>query len=237
MLSPQEVQEKTFSKAVFGGYDMATVDDFLDAVSTDYAALYSENTVLKNRMKVLIEKLEEYRAQEDAMKKALIAAQQSADELTAATEQKCAQALQDAQSAADEQVRRMREDINLEEDRVTEAHRLADEYITKLRAELEHSLDALDALKIAADDRPTDLRPRAYDFESEADDPAGLARKIEESMQKLVGEGESVPESAPQEEGDTKKLPSLDRMDRLTESARLKYNLDELQFGEKYTQQ
>ena len=29
MFTPQEIQEQTFSKAVFGGYDMQQVDDFL----------------------------------------------------------------------------------------------------------------------------------------------------------------------------------------------------------------
>ena len=28
MFTPQEIQEKTFVKAVFGGYDIETVDDF-----------------------------------------------------------------------------------------------------------------------------------------------------------------------------------------------------------------
>ena len=30
MFTPQEIQEQTFSKAVFGGYDMQQVDDFLE---------------------------------------------------------------------------------------------------------------------------------------------------------------------------------------------------------------
>ena len=33
MLTPQEVNAKTFPKAVMGGYTMAAVDDFLDSAS------------------------------------------------------------------------------------------------------------------------------------------------------------------------------------------------------------
>ena len=69
MFTPQEIQEQTFSKAVFGGYDMQQVDDFLEPLTEDYIALYKENSVLKSKMKILVEKLEEYRGQEAAMKK------------------------------------------------------------------------------------------------------------------------------------------------------------------------
>ena len=62
MLTPQEVSERAFPKASFGGYNMAQVDEFLDVLTEDYSALYSENAVLKSKMKVLVEKVEEYRS-------------------------------------------------------------------------------------------------------------------------------------------------------------------------------
>ena len=65
MLTPQEVSERAFPKASFGGYNMAQVDEFLDLLTADYTSLYNENAVLKSKMKVLVEKVEEYRATED----------------------------------------------------------------------------------------------------------------------------------------------------------------------------
>ena len=62
MLSPQDIAAQAFQKAVFGGYDMASVDEFLDQVQEDYSALYKENAILKNKLKVLVEKVEEYRS-------------------------------------------------------------------------------------------------------------------------------------------------------------------------------
>ena len=59
MFTPQEIQEQTFAKAVFGGYDMQQVDDFLEPLTEDYITLYKENAVLKSKMKILVEKLEE----------------------------------------------------------------------------------------------------------------------------------------------------------------------------------
>ena len=81
MLTPQEVSERVFAKATFGGYNMAMVDEFLDVLTADYSTLYNENAVLKGKMKVLVDKVEEYKSTEEAMRKALMAAQRMADDL------------------------------------------------------------------------------------------------------------------------------------------------------------
>ena len=56
MLTPQEVSSHAFPKAVMGGYNMASVDEFLDELTDDYTALYKENAALKAKMKVLVMK-------------------------------------------------------------------------------------------------------------------------------------------------------------------------------------
>ena len=83
MMTPQEIQKKIFSRVKFGGYDMSMVDEFLDAVYADYSALYKDNAVLKSKMKVLIDKIEEYRSVDDAMRKTLLSAQNMANEIVA----------------------------------------------------------------------------------------------------------------------------------------------------------
>ena len=67
MITPQAIREKTFEKAVFGGYDMASVDSFLEELVNDFTTMQKENAVLKAKMKVLVDKVEEYRGNEDAM--------------------------------------------------------------------------------------------------------------------------------------------------------------------------
>ena len=79
MLTPQEAESHVFPKASFGGYNMLQVDNFLDSLIEDYRTLYQENISLKNKMKVLVDKVEEYRATEDAMRMTLHSAQKMAD--------------------------------------------------------------------------------------------------------------------------------------------------------------
>ena len=41
MFTPQEVSDKVFPKASFGGgYSMSAVDEFLDALTEDYSTLF-----------------------------------------------------------------------------------------------------------------------------------------------------------------------------------------------------
>ena len=82
MLTPQEITDKVFTKAFVGGYDMTEVDDFLEAICADYNALYKENAILKGKLKVLVEKVEEYRSTEDSMRMALLTAQRMGEEIT-----------------------------------------------------------------------------------------------------------------------------------------------------------
>ena len=118
MFTPQEIQEQTFSKAVFGGYDMQQVDEFLEPLTEDYITLYKENAVLKSKMKILVEKLEEYRAQESAMKKAMANAQATCDQMIAEAQAKCVSMMNDAQGSVRSQTADLQQSLAEEQERV-----------------------------------------------------------------------------------------------------------------------
>ena len=98
MLTPQEVSTHAFSKAMMGGYNMSAVDEFLDVLTDDYTALYKENAALKAKLKVLVEKVEEYRATEDSMRATLLTAQRMADTIVREAEAKRDQMLAEAET-------------------------------------------------------------------------------------------------------------------------------------------
>ena len=100
MFTPQQIDQISFSKATFGGYNMEDVDQFLEPLTEDYVTLYKENALLKSKMRVLVGKLEEYRKNEAAMKDAVINAQKTCDKMVAEAEAKCAKMLQGASSMA-----------------------------------------------------------------------------------------------------------------------------------------
>ncbi len=104
MLTPQEVSARSFTKTMMGGYNMTMVDEFLDELTDDYTSLYKENAALKAKMKVLVEKVEEYRATEDSMRATLLTAQRMADSIIKEAEEKRDSILQQAESVAREKV-------------------------------------------------------------------------------------------------------------------------------------
>lgn len=48
-MTVQEIQEIGFEKAVFGGYDMKSVDTFLERVAEEFAAMQKENAAIDRK--------------------------------------------------------------------------------------------------------------------------------------------------------------------------------------------
>ena len=134
MLTPQEVSERAFQKASFGGYNMSQVDEFLDILTGDYSALYNENAVLKNKMKVLVDKVEEYRSTEEAMRKALMTAQRMADDLVQEAERKKAEILRQAESESQNRMSNLSKEVEAEEFRLQKAQQATISFVEKVRA-------------------------------------------------------------------------------------------------------
>lgn len=146
MMTPQEVSQHAFAKASFGGYNMAMVDEFLDVLTEDYSALYRENAVLKSKMKVLVEKVEEYRSTEDAMRKALLTAQRMADEMVQDAQRKQAELLAQAEAEARKKVEALRQEVESEQLRLTAAQSSTAAYVGKLKELYQHEMEYLGGL-------------------------------------------------------------------------------------------
>ena len=146
MLTPQEVAQRSFTKASFGGYNMAMVDDFLDEVTTDYESLYNENALLKQKLGVLSGKIREYQSTEEAMRKTLLAAQEMSDKLIKDTESKCAQMLSDAERSSTTRLAELAQGLSAEDQKLQAAKTSVEEYKKQIQAICRQQLDYLDRL-------------------------------------------------------------------------------------------
>lgn len=194
MMTPQEVSSHAFSKAALGGYNMAMVDEFLDLLTEDYTTLYNDNAILKNKLKILSDTVEEYRATDEAMRKTLLAAQQMAESMVRDAEAKKAALLHEAQTAAQKRIEELREKISAEEYRLKTAREATAAYVAKVSQLLDGQsrlLEDLDSLVPPGEDR----------LEETVED---AARDIESSLsQMLTPEGEDEEEGKPtQAEGE-----------------------------------
>jgi len=121
MITAQDIREQSFPTAKFGGYDMPAVDDFLDSLADELTAAQKENSVLKSKMKVLVDKIEEYRANEEALSMAVLNAQKLALQIESDARTRAAAMIAEAQEKVDVAVGTIREQTEDQERRLAEA--------------------------------------------------------------------------------------------------------------------
>ena len=189
MFTPQQIDQISFGRATFGGYDMQDVDEFLEPLTEDYVTLYKENALLKSKMRVLVGKLEEYRKNEASMKDAIVNAQKTCDKMVREAEVKCAQMLSEANSIAAENTKNADALIESENARVEEAKKAASAKINELKAQLAACIQALDRIQGAntpvAEEAAEAPKAKPYDFD-EAEE-ADMADEIALNLEALVG--------------------------------------------------
>lgn len=197
MFTPQQIDQISFGRATFGGYDMQQVDEFLEPLTEDYVTLYKENALLKSKMRVLVGKLEEYRKNEAAMKDAVVNAQRTCDKMVREAEAKCAQMMSSANAAAAQSAQNSDALIAAENARVEEARRTAAAKINELEDQLRTCIQALERIKganapaaPAAAPAPA-AQPAAFDSDA-------VANEISQNLEALVGTTNDVaPKAAP----------------------------------------
>lgn len=190
MFTPQQIDQISFTRQTFGGYDMQQVDEFLEPLTEDYVTLYKENALLKSKMRVLVGKLEEYRKNEAAMKDAVVNAQKTCDKMVREAEAKCAKMLSDANAAAE------RSSVNAdalaaaESARVNEARRAATAKIDEIQAQMRSCIQALERIKSANAPQepaaPAEKSAQVFDYDA-ADASDDVAKEISQSLEALVG--------------------------------------------------
>ena len=183
MLTPQQIDEISFHKAKFGGYDMASVDAFLEPLTEDYVTLYKENALLKSKMRTLVEKLEESRKNENGSREALENAKKNADKLIAEAQEKARKAseaivrearekaagiLAAAQAAADEAARKAATQAPAQ---TADDRKYPDSRIDSIQAQLNACIEALEQMRAEACEAERAEAPKAQTAAEIAEEP------------------------------------------------------------------
>lgn len=239
MLTPQDIQNKAFAKAVFGGYDMENVDGFLEEIFEDYSSLYKENAILKSKIKVLVEKVEEYRSTEDAMRMALLTAQKMGDDLVAEAEKKSSNMLENAEEKAKEKLRSISDEIRAENEKLAAAKQSTIQYVEVANKLLDNQRAALANLSETADALNVSVAMPAAPVEEA---PAQSEPSREETISDAVKEIDSFVSNMLQNESaydddsaPTRKFePVAADDDDEPVTPRPKFDFSDLQFGANY---
>lgn len=154
MLKANDIKNKTFD-TVKNGYDPDEVSAFLAEIAKDYAAALSANDDSEAKIIKLVEKINEYRADEDAIKDAMINAQKEASKTVNDAKAKARDMIE---SAKTEQVR-LAEQSASECERIIREHKekcaqlikenteITEKKITEIRNQLEEEKSKYESLK------------------------------------------------------------------------------------------
>ena len=185
MITAQDIREKTFEKSRFGGYDMASVDDFLEELADDITASQKENAVLKSKMKVLVDKIEEYRANEEALNMAVLSAQKLAVQIESDARSRAAAMIADAERQVKAQIGSISEQTAAEEKRLAAAKEATAKFFLAARELCNKQLENIDAIS-------SGILPQQESASVKAAAPAvsveDAVRSIESSMARIQPE-------------------------------------------------
>lgn len=149
MTTPQDIREKVFEKAVFNGYDMGEVDDFMEALADELGTLQKENSALKAKMKVLVDKIEEYRGNEGAINQTLLSAQKLSAQIESDARVRAASIIAEAEAKAADTVGGIEDRAITQEARLQAAKISTAKFLEKARTMCKEQLANLDAITAA----------------------------------------------------------------------------------------
>lgn len=161
MISAQDIREKAFGKSRKDGYDMESVDEFLEEVADSITAYQKESTVLKSKMKVLVDKIEEYRSNEEALNQAILSAQKLAVQIENDARARSAAMIEDAEKKAQAIVGGITEQTEIEEKKLADARAATDKFFEGVRAMCSAQLKNLDNIALGAASKAADAAPKA----------------------------------------------------------------------------
>ena len=181
MITAQDIREKGFERVRLNGYDMAAVDEFLEELADDVAASQKENAVLKSKMKVLVDKIEEYRANEEALNSAILSAQKLAVQIENEARQRAAATIAEADKKAQDTIGSIAARADAEEKRLADAKAACAKFFEAAKVLCNTQLEKIDAIR-------TDMGIPAPKAPAPAEKVDDTVRAIESSASRMQTE-------------------------------------------------
>lgn len=143
MITPSDIENKKFSKRALNGYSTEEVDDFLDELTIDYEKLYKENAEYKQTVDKQNIDLEKYKQMESTLQNTLLMAQNAAEEIKNVARQQADSILNEAQTAAKDQLASIDTNIEAKQRELEEIQKRIDDYKAQAEALLISQLELL----------------------------------------------------------------------------------------------
>ena len=171
MLTPNDISNKRFEKSPFGGYKPEEVDSFLSEIAVSYERLYEAKEAAEEKMEVLAEKLEEYRANEDSLRTVLIGAQKLGDNIIRDSKAKAEVIISDAEGQVTQVFSESEGKINKERETLANLQKETAEFKRRLIAMYKQHLELISLMPEAEEkiqsEQPDEEAPVSEEIKTE----------------------------------------------------------------------
>ncbi len=143
MLTPLDIENKTFSKQMVNGYSVNEVHEFMIALLKDYEKLYKENIEYKDKVEMLNQGIQHYKSIEDTLQNALVVAQGTAETVKQNAKAEADNIVKQAEINALKSVDDIKKQIMEKEMKYEEVRKQFDVYKAKMESLLISQLEIL----------------------------------------------------------------------------------------------
>ena len=143
MLTPLEIENKTFNKQMVNGYSINEVHEFMTTLLKDYEKLYKENIEYKDKVAMLNQGIQHYKSIEETLQNALVVAQGTAETVKQNAKAEADNILRQAEINATKSVDEIKKQIIEKEMQYGETKKQFDVYKAKMEALLISQLELL----------------------------------------------------------------------------------------------
>lgn len=153
MMTLENIRNVEFNRG--RGYRAEEVDDFIDACADTVQQLIQEKEELTQKMKVLADKLVEYRNDEDSIRAALLNAQRTGDTVLREAEQKAQQLMEEAKTEAEKARQQLLAQVEEEKQKLERVQREVAAFKERMLALYKEHLELLRLLPAQEAEAPT----------------------------------------------------------------------------------
>ena len=186
MIASEDVRRVTFDRAM-RGYRCEDVDDYLKQVADSMDELAANNDEMQKKLVILAQRIDQYRADEDALSTSMINAQRLGENVIREAKQKAAEIIRAANIRAEDRAQRARDEVELAQQELVTVKKEADAFKKKLMELYRQHIEVLSKI------------PSYPEEPSEADLPEEPAA-VPEPEPMPVAEPEPEPVEQPQPE-------------------------------------
>lgn len=143
MITPLDIENKTFNKQIVNGYSTEEVHEFMTTLLKDYEKIYKENIEYKDKIAVLNQGIQHYKSIEETLQNALIVAQGTAETVKQNAKVEADNIVKEAEINAIKSVDEINQRVVEKQLQLDEAKKQFDIYKAKMEALLISQLEIL----------------------------------------------------------------------------------------------